>query len=227
MPTEITNSKFRLSKMGGSTEVVLFAHGSWCTANGKMYVPKGMVVNFYCAHGVFGTKGVPIAENKMGAEPTISQSVMTDLMNRMNTEKWSTDRLEQEILEAKASANSQGLSADMQIVESVLGRGFGNRQKVYNYTLAHDGPNPNDTRAENLWRTHQKSTAAVDLLIMKDGTDSNLANAVSFARSKGEKYTVFHFLPCRHIDKNDAKSMRTVTAKLDFGDGEFIETSIL
>src|SRR5262249_10927533 len=148
-------------------------------------------------------------------------------MQRMKTENWTTDQMNQEILNAKAHANSQGVGADMQIVESVTGKGFGNRQKVYNYSLSHDGPNPNDTRAEQLWNSHQKSTTAVDLLIMQPGATGHLASAISFARSKGEKYTVFHYLPCRHVDTNDTKSMRTVTAQMDFGDGEFIETSVL
>lgn len=228
MPTEITNSKYRLSKKGGATEVILFAHGSWSTADGKLFVPKGMVVNFYCAHGVFGTKGVPIAESKMGGvDNPIPTSVLAGIMTSFTTEKWSADRLDQAILDAKADANAIGLGADMQVVNHVLGQGFGNRQKVYNYTLGHDGPDPNDRRAENLWASHQKSTAPVDLLIMKPGATGHLASAISFARSKGEKYTVFHYLPCRHIDKNDAKSMRTVTAKLDFEGGEFIKTDIL
>src|SRR5713226_6636347 len=150
MPTEVSNSKYRLSKMGGSTEVMLFAHGSWCTNDGKLFVPKGMVVHFYCAHGVFGTKGVPIGENLMGGvDNPLPPSVVIALMERKDREAWSNDELDEAILDAKAEVNSQGLGADMQVVDSVRGKGFGNRQKVYNYTIAHDGPQPNDKRAES------------------------------------------------------------------------------
>lgn len=193
-----------------------------------MFVPKGMVVSFYCAHGAFGTKGVGIAEYKMGAEVALPQVVLSDLMQRKTTENWAVERLDQEILLAKANANAQGLGSDMQIVDSVAGKGFGNRQKVYDYTLSHAGPNPTDRRAEDLWNTHSKAGANIDLIIMKAGAVGHLSSAVSFARAKGEKYQVFHYLPCRHVDSNDAKSSRTVTANLSFGKGvDFIETSVL
>jgi hypothetical protein len=148
-------------------------------------------------------------------------------MERMVEEKWSDLEFNQAILDAKAEVNSQGLSPDMELVESVKGKGFGQRQKVYNYALSHKGPQPNDVRAEKLWEDHKISTTAVDLLIMKPGAEDSLAGAISFARSNGEKYKVFHFLPCRHIDQNDTKSMRTVTADLTFGGKEYMETSVM
>ncbi len=229
MVTEVSNTKYRLSKKGGATEVILFAHGSWCTADGKMFVPKGMAVHFYSAHGTFGTKGIPIAEHMLGTttDAPLPQSVLANLMQGKQTEAWDNDRMEQEILLAKGNANAQGLAQAMQICETVTGKGFGNRQKVYNYSLSHDGPDPNDTRAESLFRNHAQSPAAIDLLIMQRGATGHLASAVSFARSKGEKYTVFHFLPCRYIDAKDTQSMRTVTATFDMEEGEFIETTLL
>ncbi len=228
MPTEVSNSTFRLSKTGGATEVMLFAHGAWNTKCGKLFVPNGMVINFYCIHGVFGTKGVPIGENLMGGvDNPIPQSVLATILERKTTEKWSNDRLDQEILLAKATANSGGLGDEMQVVEAVEGKGFGNRQKVYNYALSHDGPHPKDMRAENLWQHHQKAGAAVDLLIMKPGAESDLVGAIKFARSKGEKYQVFHYLPCRYIDNNDVKAMKTMAVDLPGMEGEFIETSVL
>ena len=63
---EFEDNNYKLRTKAGSTEVMLFAHGGWCTANGKVFVPEGMVVRFYCAHGVFGTKGLPIGEGLMG-----------------------------------------------------------------------------------------------------------------------------------------------------------------
>jgi hypothetical protein len=63
---EYSDTNYRLRTRGGSREVMLFAHGGWCKVNGKLFVPSGMAVRFYCAHGVFGTKGVPIGEGLMG-----------------------------------------------------------------------------------------------------------------------------------------------------------------
>src|SRR5262249_187565 len=136
----------------------------------------------------------------------MSQSAMNALMNRVAKGELSVDEA---VRQAKGDANSQGLSPDMQIVNSVTGKGLGNRQKVYNYSLSHEGPSPNDRRAEDLWNAHQGSNNTIDLLIMKPHTRGHLASAISFARSV-EKYTTFHYLPCRHVDTNDRKSMATV-----------------
>ena len=212
MPTEVTNSKYRLRKMGGSRVVILFCHGAWSTNDGKIFVPNGMAIHFYSAHGQYGTKGAPLFNNLTGlasADNPIPQSILQSIMTRRVNENWSNERLDQEILVAKAEANAQGAGESMDIVESVQGKRFGSRQKVYNYELSYTGPEPNDQRAENFWRSHQRSRAAVDLLIMQPGAEGHLESAIRFARSKGEKYTVFHFLPCRWIDQNDRKSMRT------------------
>lgn len=179
---------------------------------------------------MFGTKGVPIAERMMGADSPLSQAVLAALFQRKSAEQWSDARLDQEILEAKGAANSQGTPNEMQVVDQVQGKGFGRRQKVYNYLLAHNGPSPNDRRAENLWETHSNANAAIDLLIMQQDAEGHLASAIDFALDKGEKYQGLHFLPCRYIAADDTKSMRTVVANVgsdNFGGGDFKRTTVV
>jgi hypothetical protein len=227
----VTNDKYRPSKNGGATQVILHCHGGWSTADGKLFVPAGMVVNFYSAHGQFGTRSQSIAETLLGAQDStpLDPHVIQQLFQQKEQEGWSNSDLDKAILRAKGEANSQGMGPSMELCEAVRGRGLGNRQKVYNYTLSYKGPRDDEQALESLFLQHQQGTLSgtIDLLIMQKNATGHLKSAISFARSKGQKYTLFHFLPFRWVDAKDAKSMRTVNLPKDFGGEEFIETSVL
>jgi hypothetical protein len=227
----VTNPKYRLSKNGGASQVILSCHGGWSTNDGKVFVPSGMVMHFYSAHGQFGTRGQAISEKMLGASQNtgLDQVTMSRLMNEMDKKKWSPEQLDEEILKAKASVNSLDMAQSMQIVDSVAGKGLGSRQKVYNYCLAYKGPRESEQPLENLFALHQKGTLdnQIDLMIMQPGAVGHLESAIAFARSKGEKYTAFHFLPCRYVDATDTKSMKTVNLPKDFGGEDFKQTSVL
>lgn len=227
----VTSDKYRLSKNGGATQVILHCHGGWSTDDGKLFVPAGMVVNFYSAHGQFGTRGQSIAESLLGAQDStpLDSHVIQQLFQQKSLQGWSDSDLDRAILRAKGEANSRGIGQSMEICEAVRGRGLGNRQKVYNYNLSYTGPRDNEQVLESLFLQHQQGILSdtIDLLIMQKNAAGHLKSAISFARSKGQKYTVFHFLPCRWVDATDAKSMRTVNLPTDFGGEEFIETSVL
>lgn len=227
-----TNKRYRLSKNGGATQVILFCHGGWSTSDGHVTVPSGMVINFYSAHGQFGTKSQVLAESLLGAQSSndgLDQATLMTLMRQMEAQRWTPEQLDQAILDAKANANAQDMAQSMQVYESVAGGGrFRNRQRVYDYALSYSGPRDSEQSMENLLVQHQNGMLSqdIDLLVMKPGKTGHLKSAMSFARSKGESYSQFHFLPCRYVDASDEKSMRTVVLP-DFGDEDFIETSVL
>lgn len=238
--TVFSNAQYRLSAKGGSAEVILFCHGGWTTDDGKVIVPEGMVVHFYSAHGQFGTKGVPIASSLLGVpyadDTPLPFSIYDALLKRQKAENWSDERLDEEALQAKARANSQGKGESMEIYESVTGgrtgpRGLSGkrkRQKVYNYNLAYNGPSTSEMRMESLFLNHEASTKNIDLMIMQKNAVGHLVDALSFALTAGEDYTVFHFLPCRFVEAADKKAMKTVGNLMAGLEGvKFIETSLL
>ena len=209
----VTNSNFRLSKNGGATNIILVAHGGWSKGDGKVYVPNGMVIHFYAYHGQFNTQAVPRAENLLGAANNDPAIDFSRIINESMEKKWTPEQIDEAMLQAKASVNSKGGGDLMHIEESVRGRGLGSRQKVYNYVLAYRGPRDALTQpTENLFAQHQQGAlnSQFDLMIMQPDATSLLSEAIGFARSHGEKYTVFHYLPCRWVDNTDVKSMRTV-----------------
>ena len=223
-----SDSKYRLSKNGGASQIILFCHGAWSTSDGKVYVPKGMVVNFYGAHGQFSTQSQTIAETALGAQASggnLDQRVLLDLMNQKEEQGWSMLELDAEIERAKANVNAHDMAQSMQVYETGGGR-LG--QKVYNYSLSYSGPRDNEQALESLFTQHQQGglDTNIDLMVMNKGASGHLKSALKFALSNGEKYTIFHFLPCRYVDASDKKSMRTVHLP-DFGDEDFIETSVL
>jgi hypothetical protein len=227
----VTGTKYRLSKNAAATQVILVCHGGWSSGDGYVYVPKGMLMKFYSAHGQFGTRTQSIAENLLGAQAQVSvdPATLARLMQDVASGRLTPDQLDQAILDAKAQANAGGIGESMQVYEEVRGQGLGNRQKVFNYSLSYKGPRDSEASMEALFNQHQGGTLAadIDMLVMQPGASGHLASAIAFALDKGGKYGAFHFLPCRWVDDKDKKAMRTVNLPKDFGGEAFIQTSVL
>jgi hypothetical protein len=221
--TVYTGKKFRLSKFSGSREVVLLCHGDWCQAYGYADVPDGMVMRFYSAHGTFGTQATSLAERILGMGSKDSPISMAEQERIMSLP---AEKQEEALKEAKARVNAQGNPLSM-VVEAVEGK---LEVKVYDYRLAYKGPRDSEECTEGVWRRHHAGNCNgnVDLIVMKQGTDAcrHLSNAIKFALShKKSGYDVFHFLPCRYVDKDDAESMKTVN--LPKFTGEFKVVNLL
>lgn len=212
-----TNSKFRLSRQQDSTQVALLCHGGWSVPNGYTRVPLGLVVNFYCAHGVFGTQAITIASQLFGDNDAAIDPAR--VMNLMQGDL----SMDEAILQVKAEVNAH-LDPNAMIVDRMGGQ---LRAKIYNYSLSYDGPRDSEQATEDVFRNHHEGNydTDVDLMIMKDGKQSSLANAIKFALSK-RSYTAFHYLPCRYVASDDTEAQKTVLPH-DFGGEDFIESDLI
>lgn len=215
MPTtRITKNKFRLSKNANATEVVLLCHGSWTVANGYTLVPSGMTVNFYSAHGQFGTQSNNIAMQLFGesSDAPLPPSEIAKLQGLGSRE------FDAALLAAKARINATTDPLSM-IVDSVGGGAL--RAQVYDYTLGYFGPRDSEAELERIWDQHRQGAYSpnVDLIVMEKNTSRQrrLSDAIAFAMSKGN-YAAFHYLPCRHVAASDTEAMRSVSLPEMTGD---------
>jgi len=102
------------------------------------------------------------------------------------------------VLENPAAAY-QGLVDE---VSSIQAKGVYNvdptqRQRIYDYAISFlEGE-------EATWGKHQAGdyTPDIDLLMLEDGSDAHLSNAIAFAQSapNGDNYKIFHCCHCRYV----------------------------
>lgn len=203
-----SNTKYRVSRNPAATQIILLCHGGWSNRDGTVRVRKGMTIKFYSAHGNFATQSQSIAQQLLGsatAAPAIS------MQEALAMEARGEDPF------AAQEANTGGLPEVVQECKRTQG-------KAYNYSLSYSGPRASEADVEALFELHQEGglDSDIDLMVMIKGASAHLKSAMKFAGD----YAVFHFLPCRYVDAEDAKSMKTVHLP-DFGGEDFIETSVL